>query len=153
RDAGLVRHVARGEHQGGLLAMQISKLHLELDQGMIGAGDIARAAGTGTETGRGRHHRPDHLRVLTHAEVIVRAPDHDLAGARRRVPDGIWKPAGDPLEINEHAVALFVPQSIYSGCKIRLIIHACVPLAHWASSRGRRAILWPSSRENLFPSC
>src|SRR5215470_15752279 len=100
--------------------MQISKLQLQLDQGMIGAGDIARATGAGPETGRRRHHRPDHLRVLTHSEVIVRAPDHDLAGAPRGMPDGIWKPAGDPLKIDEHAVALLVPQSSYSGCKKRL---------------------------------
>ena len=46
RDAGLV-DVARGEQQRGFLAVQIGEFLLELDQWMMGAGNIAGAAGAG----------------------------------------------------------------------------------------------------------
>ena len=92
RDAGLVRHIARGEDQRGFLAVQVGELALELDQRMIGAGDVAGAAGAGAHAGRGLDHGADHLRVLAHAEVVVGAPDHDVsappANARSRAESG-----------------------------------------------------------------
>ena len=81
-DAGLVRDVARGEHQRRLLAVQVGEFALELDQRMIGAGDVAGAARAGSHPGRGLDHGADHLRMLAHAEIVVGAPDHDLARAR-----------------------------------------------------------------------
>ena len=76
--AGLVRDVAGSEYQHRFFAVQISELALELDERMIVAGDVASAAGAGSRSRRRLHHGADHLRMLTHAEVIVRAPDHDI---------------------------------------------------------------------------
>ena len=93
RDAGLVRHVAGGEDERRLLAVQVGKLRLQLDQRMVGAGDVARAARARAHARRGLDHRADHLRVLAHAEIVVGAPDHDVracpaASARRRAGTG-----------------------------------------------------------------
>ena len=56
RDAGLVGDIARGEDQRRLLAVEIGELRLEFDQRMIGAGDVARAAGPGAKPGGGFNH-------------------------------------------------------------------------------------------------
>ena len=50
--------------------MQIGELALELHQGMIIAGDVARAARTGAESGRGFDQRTDYLRMLPQAEPM-----------------------------------------------------------------------------------
>ena len=89
RDAGLVRDVAGGEDQRRLLAVQVGEFALERDQRMIGAGDVAGAARAGAHPGRGLDHGADHLGMLAHAEIVVGAPDHDLARPLRRVPDGV----------------------------------------------------------------
>jgi hypothetical protein len=53
RDARLIGDIARGEDQRRLLAVEIGKLSLKLDQRMIGAGDVARAARPGAKPGGG----------------------------------------------------------------------------------------------------
>ena len=78
---------------------------------MIGAGNVAGAAGAGAHAGRGLDHGADHLRVLAHAEIVVGAPDDDLARALRRMPDGLGKAPGNALEIREYAVAALVMQA------------------------------------------
>ena len=130
RDAGLVRHVARGEDERGLLAVQVGELGLELDQRMVGAGDVARAARAGAHARRGLDHRADHLRVLAHAEIVVGAPDHDVALALRRMPVGVREPAGDALQVGEHPVAPLVPQRL-QGTREKFVI------IHWVGSRSR----------------
>src|SRR5512147_59787 len=72
---------------------------------MIGAGDVARAASPGAEPGGGFDHGAHDLRVLTHAEIVVGAPDDDFFRSLRRVPHGVRKAAGYPLEVGEDAVA------------------------------------------------
>ncbi len=59
--------------------MEIGEFRLELHQRMIGAGDVAGAAGAGADAGRGLDHGADHFRMLAHAEIVVGAPDHDIA--------------------------------------------------------------------------
>ncbi len=56
RNAGLVRHVARGENERRFLAVQVGKLRLQFNQRMIGARDIARAAGARAHARRGLDH-------------------------------------------------------------------------------------------------
>ena len=123
RDAGLVRDIARGEHQRRRLAVQVGELALQLDQRMVGAGDVAGAAGAGAHARRGLDHGADHLRVLAHAEVVVGAPDHDLARALRRVPEGVRKAAGDALEIGKHPVAPLVVQAAQGVGEKRVVFH------------------------------
>ena len=110
RDARLIGDIARGEDQRRLLAVEIGELVLELDQWMIGAGNVARPACPGAKPGGGFDHRSDDLRVLSHAEIVVGAPDDDLLRSLRRVPHGMGKAAGHPLEVREDPVAPFAMQ-------------------------------------------
>jgi hypothetical protein len=45
RDAGLVRYIARGEDQRRFFAVQVGEFALQFDQRMVGAGNVAGAAG------------------------------------------------------------------------------------------------------------
>ena len=122
-DAGLVRDIARREYQRGRLVVQVGELALELDQRMVGAGDVARAARAGTHARCGLDHGADHLRVLGHAEVVVRAPDHDVALALRGMPDRVGKTACNAFKIGENPVAALVPQLAQGRREITLVIH------------------------------
>jgi len=123
RNAGLVRYIAGCEDERRFLAVQIGKLMLQLNQRVVGSSDIAGAAGTGAEARRRRHHCPDHLRVLSHAEIVVRAPDHDLTPAGWRMPDGVRETARDALEIREDSIALLFSQPPQRCGKERVVIH------------------------------
>ena len=105
RDAGLVRNIAGGEDQGRRLAVQICQFALEFDQGMVGARDVPGAASTRAHCGRGLDHSADHLRVLTHAEVVVGAPDDNIPRAAGRMPNRMRKTAGDAFNVSKHAIA------------------------------------------------
>ena len=83
RDRRLVGDEAGGEHQRRLLAVQVGKFELKLDQRMVGAGNVARAAGARAHAARRLLERGDHVRVLAHAEIVVGAPDGDFLGACR----------------------------------------------------------------------
>ena len=61
--------------------------------------------------------------MLTHAEIVVRAPDHDRAGAVLGMQDRMGKTPGDPLEIGEHAIAPFLVQTGKRGGKEMIIGH------------------------------
>src|SRR5262249_56657046 len=76
-----------------------------------GAGNVAGAACASTHASGGFNHGADHLPMLTHAKVIVRAPDHDLARAVRRMPYCMRETPGDALEIGKHAIAPFGVQA------------------------------------------
>src|ERR1043166_8076925 len=103
--------------------MEVGELCLELDEGMIGAGDVAGAAGAGADARRGFDHGADHFRMLAHAEVVVGAPDHDIALAFRGVPDRMREPAGNALEIGKHPVAPLVMQAVESIVEKLAVIH------------------------------
>ncbi len=103
--------------------MQVGELALELDQRMVGAGDVAGAARAGAHAGRGLHHGADHLGVLAHAEVIIRAPDDDVARPIRRVPDRAREAPGEPLEVGENPVAALVPEAGEGPGEMCGIIH------------------------------
>ena len=120
---GLVRNVAGGENQRRFLAVQVGQLALEFDQRVIVAGNVAGAAGAGAHPGRGLDHGADHFGMLAHAEIVVRAPDHDVARALRRVPDRVRKPAGDPLEIGKHPITPLAPQPAKRVGKKGAVIH------------------------------
>ena len=123
-DAGLVRHIARGEDQRRFLAVQVGELALELDQRMVGAGDVAGAAGAGAHARGGVHHGADDARVLRHAEIVVGAPDHDVTRPLRRMPGHGGEAAHHTLEIGKNPVAPLLMQTIKGGGKEILVIHA-----------------------------
>ena len=74
-----VRHIAAGEQQRRLLAVQIGQFGLQQQVVVIGAGNVARAARPGAAGLHAIDHRLHHGGVLAHAEIIVRAPDGDVA--------------------------------------------------------------------------
>src|SRR5271157_2673228 len=90
---------------------------------MIGAGDIARPPGPGAHPSGGLNHRPYHLRMLGHAEVIVRAPDHHLARSLRRMPDRMRESARQTLKIGKNPVAALVPKLAQRPIEKDVIIH------------------------------
>ncbi|MEY9172082.1 hypothetical protein ABIF15_003314 [Bradyrhizobium elkanii] len=73
--------------------------------------------------GRGLDHGADHLGVLAHAEIVVGAPDHDVAAASRRMPGRVREAACDPLEVGEHPVAPLVVQAVEGGIEELAVIH------------------------------
>ena len=77
RERRVVRDIARGEQQCAVLAVQAGQLLLELDMIMRVAADIARAARACADIVQRLFHRGDHLGMLAHREIIVRAPDGD----------------------------------------------------------------------------
>src|SRR5262245_38623605 len=93
---------------------------------MVGPSDVTGAACACAHAGCGPDHRANHLRVLGHAEVVVRAPDHDVACALRGVPNSMRKTAGDAFEIGEDPVTPFVPQLVQGRREITLVIHALI---------------------------
>src|SRR5437868_9942557 len=90
---------------------------------MMGAGDVAGAAGAGADTGCGLDHGADHFGVLAHAEIVVGAPDHDIPATLRRMPDRVREAAGDPFEVGENAVAPLVMQAVEGGTEKFAVIH------------------------------
>ena len=78
-----VGDVAGGEQQRRFLAVQVGELALEQHVVVVGAGDVAGAAGAGAAAVERLVHRLEHGRVLAHAEIVVGAPDGDL---RRGAP-------------------------------------------------------------------
>ena len=74
RERRVVGDVGGGEEKGRLLAVEVGELGLELDMIVGRPRDIARAAGAGPDGVDRRVHGSDHLGMLTHAEIIVRAP-------------------------------------------------------------------------------
>jgi hypothetical protein len=103
--------------------VQTGKLQLKLDKRMIGARDISRAAGASTHAGGCFDHGPDDLRMLAHPEIVVGAPDRDVARAMRGMPNGVRESAGYALKIRKHPVPSFIPQPIEGRREITLIVH------------------------------
>src|SRR5690606_31047774 len=105
RYCGLVGNEPGGENQPGLLAVQIGELQFELYQRVVGAGDIARAAGAGTHAFRSALHGGDHIGMLSHAKIVIGTPDGDLLGFAISAPYCTGKCARDALQIGENPVA------------------------------------------------
>jgi hypothetical protein len=78
RQCRIIGDIAGGEDQRRVAAVQIGELALAQHMHMAVAGDVARAAGAGTDRAQGLLHRPEHRRMLPHAEIVVRAPYRDL---------------------------------------------------------------------------
>ena len=139
RDRRLVGNEPRGEHQRRFLAMEVGERPLELDQRPVGARDIARAAGADAELAGRLLHRGDHFGMLAHAEIVVRAPDGDLARIVGRVAKTPRETARNALEIGKHAVALLLPQRIDRVFEYAAIVHVVpMPPADWTHAAPAR---------------
>ena len=96
---------------------------LELDQRVVGAGNVTGAAGACPHPGGRVGQRRDHLGVLAHAEIVVGAPHCHFALAGVAAPDGPRETAGDPLEIGEHPVTFLGVKRFDRFEEDRLVIH------------------------------
>jgi len=119
-----VRDIRGGEEQGGRLGMQLRQLAFQQHVPMIGAGDITRAAGSGAAPLERDPHGRQHRRMLAHAEIIVGAPDRDLAKAGLAAPGCAREGPGMALQIREHAIASFGPQARQGSIEEAFVVHA-----------------------------
>src|ERR1019366_2312489 len=90
---------------------------------MVGSGDIACPSGPGAHPRGGLNHRSNDLRMLGHAEIIVRAPDHHIARTIRRMPDRMRKPARQTFEIGKNPVAALVPKLVQGPIEKDVVVH------------------------------
>src|SRR6476659_1486499 len=90
---------------------------------MMGACDVAGAAGAGAHSGGGLDHGADHLGVLPHSEVVVGAPDHDIARSLRGMPHRVRETARDPFEVGENPVAPLIMQAAEGSREELAVIH------------------------------
>ena len=106
--------------------MQIRQFGLELDDGVMGAGNVAGAAGAGAVAGRGRGDRRDHNGMATHAEIIVGAPDGDFARLVRlafRAPQRIRESCSIAFKIRKNAIAALRFQAFDRPVEVTTVIH------------------------------
>ena len=121
RQGGIVGDIARGEDQRRLAAVQVGDLALEQQVEMVVARDVAGAAGPGTHRPQRLLHCREHRRMLTHAEIVVRAPDRDLGADA--VVEGARKPAAAPLDVGKDAVASLGAQCVEAFVEEAVVIH------------------------------
>ena len=101
---------------------------------MVRARNVARPAGSGSHAGRGLDHGADHFRVLAHTEVVVGAPNDDIARALWRMPHPIGKMAGKALQIGKDAITPLTAQSGDRIGKKVVIVHGAPPKDFFASN-------------------
>ena len=123
RQRRLVRDVARSEEQGRFLAVEVGEFALEQNVVVGGAGDVAGAAGARPGAARRLAHRLDHARVLAHAEIVVRAPDGDLAFALPVAPDRAGETPGAPRQIGEDPVSALRLHLLQRPGEMRFVVH------------------------------
>ena len=123
RDRCLVRHEARGKDQTGFLVVKVGQFVFQLDERMIVAGDIARAAGTGAHAARRIVHGSDNRGMLAHSQIIVRAPYGDFTCGIGSTPKRARKSPHDPFQIGKDPIALFSVQLVDRVFEKPTIVH------------------------------
>ena len=120
-----VRDIAAGEQQRRFLAVEVGQLGLEQNVLMVGAADVARAPRPCAAAVERFVHRAEHIGMLAHAEIVVRAPDGDLAyfpgigvAARAR------KRALLAFDVGEHAVIAGFAQAVELLGEKGFVVHA-----------------------------
>ena len=131
-----VRDVARGEQQRRRLAVQVGELALQQHVLVGGAGDVAGAAGAGAVLVDRGVHRRDHLRVLAHAEVVVRAPDGDLGGPVADEAAGAREVAAAAGELGEDAVVALLAEGVELAAEQGVVVHRAVLRLHRSGRAG-----------------
>jgi len=122
RDACVVGHVAGCEDECRFLTMQVGKLGLQLHEGSICTGDVARSTRARTDRARGDAHRFNHFRMLTHAQIVIRAPDNDIPLAARAVPERMRELSRFALQVGEDAIAALPFQGRDGGLKVSIVV-------------------------------
>jgi hypothetical protein len=149
RERGPVRDIARGEDQRGLLAVQVGQLGLQQGVVVVGARDVAGAARARAAGVDRLLHRLGHLRVLAHAEIVVGAPDGDLARAAVVVVHRPRKGAALAFQIGEDAVVAVVPQLVELGGEKGVEVHGVSSVSYsfrvWARAASSARVSRPAA--------
>src|SRR5512132_1926694 len=112
------------EQQRRLPAVQIGQLALQQHVVVIGAGDVAGAAGTRAAPRDGLVHRRQYRGMLPHPEIVVRAPHRDLADFARAMAQCPRKTARLTLQVGEHAVTALPLQGAEPLGEKVFVVHA-----------------------------
>ena len=107
-----IADVAGGKDQPGFLAVQLRQLPFQFHVQLVGAGNIARATDACTLLQRGVGHGLLYADVLTHAQIVVRAPDGNLPRlpGQRITVDRLGVLTRHTLKVGKDAVAPFLVQ-------------------------------------------
>src|ERR1700686_1103321 len=101
----------------------------------MGPREVAGPAGAGADSGGGLDHGADHLGMLSHSQVVVGAPDHDVARPVRGMPHRMREPARDPLKVGENPVAPLIMQAAEGGREELAVIHRKTWSESWRLER------------------
>ena len=107
--------------------MQIGDLRLQQHVIVVGAGNIAGTAGPGAATVDGCVHGCQDIGVLTHTEIIVGAPDRDLAYLAVHMHGSPGEFSGLTFQVGEYAIAALIPQRGYLIGEETFVIHVTFP--------------------------
>jgi hypothetical protein len=107
--------------------MQLSELALQQHVIVVRAGDVAGPARAGAAARDRLVHGREYLGMLSHAEIVVGAPDDHLAGTALTMMRRQGEAAGLALEIGEDAVASFAPKPAEFLKEKRFVIHDVLP--------------------------
>ncbi len=124
RQRRVIGDIARSEQQGRFLVVKVGKLAFQFYMVMRVAADVPRAAGTGADIVQRFLHRLDHLGVLAHREVVVRAPNGDrLRPVVMRETPSVRECPLVPQDVDEHPVASLGMQTLDSLVENLVVIH------------------------------
>ena len=142
RNAREIRNPARGEDERGFLPVKVGKFLLEFDDAVMRSGNVARAARARAMPLRRGDRGVTHLRMASHAEIVVRTPDRDLALLLfpARPPERNREPFRVALEVDEDPIALLVLQAPYRIREVDAMVlidrgHRYLRLHHLVQSR------------------
>ena len=126
-----IGNIARGEQQGCLLAMPEGEFPLQLDMGMAGARDVARAACARTAALEDILHGRQHAGMLAHAEIVIGAPDSDLLSSAAlgggAMAQRQGEAPGQALQVGKDAIAPFGFQPGDRIAEMLFVIHGHDP--------------------------
>ena len=135
RQRGPVGDIAVGEQQCRFLLVQIRKLPLQHHMIVVRSRDIARAAGTRSAAVDRLMHRGRNNGVLAHAEIVVRAPDRDLALTVAVMMPGLRESASLTLQISKDPIAPFLAKGGQLILKKAFVVHFKPPVSNSATAR------------------
>src|SRR5206468_9162590 len=98
---------------------------------MAVAADVARTARSGADLLQGLLHRGDHVRMLAHAEIVVRTPDGDRLGSVAAEAARVRETALRAQDVDEHAVAALLVKALDRGFEDAVVVQrdpSCRPL-------------------------
>jgi hypothetical protein len=121
-----VGDIAGGEEKGRFLVVQVRKFALQQHMVMIRAGDVAGTAGAGATLVDRELHRFGDLRMLAHAEIVVRAPYGDFLRTRSGMAYRPGKTPATAFQIGEDTVTAFLAHCFQFVFEESLEIHCCL---------------------------